>query len=67
VTNPTTRILRELAPGSTQSRWKLLRGFMVLFIAGYIVCLGTFSFQRDVSHVVVSSIFFHGACFVLLV
>jgi diguanylate cyclase (GGDEF)-like protein len=65
--SPTTRILRELAPGSTQSRWKLLRGFIVLFIAGYVVCLGTFSVQRDASHIVVSSIFFLGACFVLLV
>lgn len=64
---PTTRILRELAPGSTRSRWELLRGFIVLFIAGYVVCLGIFSAQRDVSHVVVSSIFLLGACFVLLV
>ena len=65
--SPTTRIIRELAPGSTQSRWRLLRGFIVLFITGYLVCLGTFSVQRDTSHVVVSSIFFLGACFVLLV
>jgi diguanylate cyclase (GGDEF)-like protein len=65
--SPTTRILRELAPGPTKSRWKLLRGFIVLFIAGYVVCLGTFSAQWDPSHVVVSSIFFLGACFVLLV
>lgn len=64
---PTTRIIRELAPGPTQSRWELLRGFIVLFIAGYVVCLGTFSVQRDASHLVVSSIFFLGACFVLLV
>ncbi|HWS15314.1 MAG TPA: diguanylate cyclase [Candidatus Methylomirabilis sp.] len=65
--SPTTRIIRELAPGPTQSRWELLRGFIVLFIAGYVVCLGTFTVQRDASHVVVSSIFFLGACFVLLV
>lgn len=65
--SPTNQILRELAPGPTQSRWKLLRGFIVLFIAGYIVCLGTFSVHRDASDVVVSSIFFLGACFVLLV
>jgi diguanylate cyclase (GGDEF)-like protein len=64
---PTTRIIRDLSPGPTQSRWKLLRGFIVLFIAGYAVCLGTFSAQRDASHVVVSSIFFLGACFVMLV
>lgn len=64
---PTTRILGDLAPGSTQSRWKLLRGFIVLFIAGYVVCFGTFPAQRDASHIVVSSIFFLGACFVLLV
>ena len=25
--SPTTRILRELAPGPTQSRWQLLRDF----------------------------------------
>jgi len=65
--SPTTKIIRELAPGSTQSRWRLRRGFIVLFIAGYLVCLGTFSVERDTSHVVVSSIFFLGACFVLLV
>jgi len=64
---PTTRIIRELAPGPTQSRWELLRGFIVLFIAGYVVCLGAFSVRRDPSHIVVSSIFFLGACFVLLV
>jgi diguanylate cyclase (GGDEF)-like protein len=64
---PTTRVVRELAPGSTRSRWKLLRGLILLFIAGYVVCLGVFSAQRDASHVVVSSIFFLGACFVLLV
>jgi diguanylate cyclase (GGDEF)-like protein len=63
----TTRTIRELAPGPTQSRWELLRGFIVLFIAGYVVYLGTFSVRRDASHVVVSSIFFLGACFVLLV
>jgi diguanylate cyclase (GGDEF)-like protein len=64
---PTTRIIRDLSPGPTQTQWKLLRGFIVLFIAGYAVCLGTFSAQRDASLVVVSSIFFLGACFVLLV
>ena len=64
---PTTRIIRELAPGPTQSRWGLLRGFIVLFIAGYVVFLGTVSVQWDASHVLVSSIFFLGACFVLLV
>lgn len=64
---PTTRILRELAPGPTQVRWRLLRGFIVLFIAGYLVCLGTFSNQHGTSRVIVSSIFFLGACFVLLV
>jgi len=63
----TTRIIRELAPGPTQSRWELLRGFIVLFIAGYVVYLGTFSVQRGASHVVVSSILFLGACLVLLV
>ena len=62
-----TRIIRELAPGTTQSRWELLRGFLVLFIAGYVVYLGTFPARRDAFHVVVSSIFFLGACFVLLV
>ncbi len=64
---PTTRIIRELAPGPTQSRWGLLRGFIVLFIAGYIVFLGTLSAKWDASHLLVSSIFFLGACFVLLV
>jgi diguanylate cyclase (GGDEF)-like protein len=64
---PTTRIIRELAPGPTQSRWGLLRGFIVLFIAGYVVFLGTVSAQWDASHILVSSIFFLGACFVLLV
>ncbi|MFA6147731.1 MAG: GGDEF domain-containing protein [bacterium] len=62
-----TRIIRELVPGTTQSRWELLRGFLVLFIAGYVVYLGTFPVRRDPFHVVVSSIFFLGACFVLLV
>ena len=65
--SPTTQIIRELAPGSTRSRWKLLRGFIVLFIVGYVACLGTFSVQRDVFNLVVSLIFFLGACFVLLV
>ena len=64
---PTTHIIRELAPGSTRSQWRLLRGFIVLFIAGYMVSLGTFSGQRDASHLVVSLIFALGACFVLLV
>ncbi len=65
--SPTTKIIRELAPGPTKSQWKLLRGFIVLFIAGYVVCLGNFSVQRDDTHVVVSLIFFLGACFVLVV
>jgi diguanylate cyclase (GGDEF)-like protein len=64
---PTTQIIGELAPGSTRSQWRLLRGLIVLFIAGYVVSLGTFSGQRDASHIVVSLIFLLGACFVLLV
>ena len=34
---PTTQIIRELAPGSTRSRWRLMRGFIVLFMTGYVV------------------------------
>ncbi|GAB4245767.1 MAG: hypothetical protein OHK0028_23720 [Deltaproteobacteria bacterium] len=64
---PTTRILRELAPGPTQVRWRVLRGLIVLFIAGYLVCLGTFSTQPGAPRIVVAAVFFLGACFVLLV
>jgi diguanylate cyclase (GGDEF)-like protein len=64
---PTTRIIQDLGPGPTQTRWRLLRGFIGLFIAGYLVCLREFATDQDLSHIVVASIFFFGACFVLLV
>lgn len=64
---PTTRILRELAPGPMRARWRLLRGLIVFFIGGYFVSLGSLSSQHGASRVIVSSIFFLGACFVLLV
>jgi diguanylate cyclase (GGDEF)-like protein len=64
---PTTSIIRELAPGPTQFRWSVLRGFIVVFIAGYLVCLVTFSSQPEDSHLIVSVIFFLGSFFVVLV
>lgn len=64
---PTTRILRELAPGPMRTRWRLLRGLIMFFIGGYFVSLGSLSSQHGASRVIVSSIFFLGACFVLLV
>jgi diguanylate cyclase (GGDEF)-like protein len=64
---PTTRILRELPSGPVKTRWEVLRGFIVLFIAGYLVCLVLFSRESGTSHLVVSGIFLLGAVFVLLV
>lgn len=65
--NPTTRIIRDLPPGSVRTQWKVLRGFIVFFIAGYLSYLALFSSERGASPLLVSSIFFLGACFVLLV
>lgn len=65
--HPTTRILRELPSGPVKTRWAVLRGFIVLFIAGYLVCLALFSRESGTSQLVVSAIFLLGAVFVLLV
>ena len=64
---PTSRIIRELPPGPMKIQWKVLRGFILFFIAGYLAYLFLFASDHGTSRLLVSSIFFSGACFVLLV
>lgn len=64
---PTSRIIRELPPGPMNLQWKVLRGFILFFVAGYLAYLFLFTFDHGTSRILVSSIFFSGACFVLLV
>ncbi|MGA6992686.1 MAG: hypothetical protein WBX50_02195, partial [Candidatus Deferrimicrobiaceae bacterium] len=64
---PTSRIIRELPPGPMNLQWQVLRGFILFFIAGYLAYLFLFPSDHGPSRILVSSIFFSGACFVLLV
>jgi diguanylate cyclase (GGDEF)-like protein len=64
---PTSRIIRELPPGPMSLQWKVLRGFILFFLAGYLAYLFLFVSDHGTSRLLVSSIFFSGACFVLLV
>jgi diguanylate cyclase (GGDEF)-like protein len=64
---PTSRIIRELPPGPVHLQWRILRGFIAFFIAGYLAYLFVFAAEKTTSHLLVSGIFFFGACFVLLV
>lgn len=64
---PTTRVLRELPPGPVKTQWKVLRIFLLFFIAGYLIYLVIFASEAGTSHLLVASIFFFGACFALLV
>lgn len=64
---PTSRIIRELPSGPVNLQWKILRGLIVFFIAGYLSYLFIFTAEHTTSHFLVSGIFFFGACFVLLV
>ncbi|MDX1815429.1 MAG: GGDEF domain-containing protein, partial [Thermodesulfobacteriota bacterium] len=63
---PTSRIIRELPPGPMNLQWQVLRGFILFFLAGYLAYLFVFVFDHGTSRLLVSSIFFSGACFVLL-
>jgi diguanylate cyclase (GGDEF)-like protein len=63
---PSSRIIRELPPGLMNLQWKVLRGFILFFIAGYLAYLFLFTSDHGTSRLLVSSIFFSGACFVLL-
>ena len=65
--HPTSRIIRELPPGPMNLQWKVLRGFILFFIAGYLAYLFLFASYHGPSRLLISSIFFCGACFVLLV
>ncbi|MGB3096026.1 MAG: GGDEF domain-containing protein, partial [Candidatus Deferrimicrobiaceae bacterium] len=64
---PTSGVVRELPSGPVRYQWKILRGFIVFFLAGYFDYLILFASDHSTSHLLVSSIFFFGACFVLLV
>ena len=64
---PTSRIIRELPAGPMNLQWKVLRGFILFFITGYLAYLFLFASDHGTSRLLVSSIFFCGACFVLLV
>lgn len=65
--HPATRIIRRLPAGAARSRWAVLRGFIVAFIAGYLLYLFLFIAESAASSLLVSSIFALGACFVVLV
>ena len=64
---PTSRVIRELPPGPMNLQWKVLRGFILFFLVGYLAYLFLFVSDHGAPRILVSSIFFSGACFVLLV
>lgn len=64
---PTSRIIREIPSGPVHLQWRILRGFIIFFIAGYISYLFVFAAEDSTSRLLVSGIFFFGGCFVLLV
>lgn len=64
---PTSRILSELPKGSAVVRWRILRGLIAFFLAGYLLYLFLAPQTADPGHLLVSAIFFFGACFVLLI
>lgn len=64
---PISRIIRRLPPGPMNLQWKVLRGLILFFIAGYLAYLFLFASDHGTSRLLVSSIFFCGACFDLLV
>ncbi len=62
----TSRIVRNIPVNRRE--WQLLRGFVVLFILGYLAY--AYSLWREVpiaGDALITSVFFFGACFVLIV
>jgi diguanylate cyclase (GGDEF)-like protein len=65
---PVQRLIAKLQQGEVQRKWYILRALIGLFIAGYIVYAATnWNNSGTVIDLVVSAIFFLGACYVLLV
>ncbi len=65
---PVRKLIKQLPHGSMRRNWNILNGLILFFIAGYASYAGSLH-SRDLSltDVVVSLIFFFGACFVWLV
>ena len=50
---PSSRIIRELPPGPMNLQWKVLRGFILFFIAGYLAYLFLFTSDHGTSRLLV--------------
>jgi diguanylate cyclase (GGDEF)-like protein len=67
-TVPVRKLIKQLPDGSMRRNWYILNGLIIFFIIGYAsyaIVLG--SHDITIADIVVSLIFFFGACFVWLV
>jgi diguanylate cyclase (GGDEF)-like protein len=62
---PVKRMIRQLPKGPIRRRWYMLAGMIAVFFAGYAILFYTINYS--VINIIVSSAFFVGACFVLMV
>ncbi len=64
---PVRMLLLKLPHGSLRGWWSIMTGLILIFIAGYIVYIWIhWRHPRDASDLIVSNLFFLGACFVWL-
>jgi len=67
-TVPVRKLIKQLPAGAMRRNWCVLNGLIIFFIVGYIsYALFLGSHDVTVAEIVVSLIFFSGACFVWLV
>ncbi len=65
---PLQRLISRLPPGEMRDRWRILRGIIVFFIAGYIVyAAATWGNHRYLQDIIAPAIFFLGSCFMFTV
>lgn len=65
---PLWRLIRRLPSGPLRDRWYLMAVFIAMFIFGYLAYAVAFWGSHSIlSDLIVPSVFFFGACFVLLV